>query len=91
MVNRRMPALPLRLCAASIFSPFPKTLSPALESLGKAAFRKLSDIQMNSMRSQKAFGYLFEANMVSECFRTTFSRLMNIILNSESFRISFAR
>lgn len=65
MVNEPIPALPLRPCATSTPQSCLRIFSPGLKSLGTAEFRKLSDIQRNSIRSQKAFGYQFEACLVS--------------------------
>jgi len=89
MVNGLVPALPLRHGVDSSLAPSLDILPPALDSLYKTAFRKLSDIQRNSTRSQRAFGYPFEAKMVSGDFRTTIRSLKERLLNSESFLVSF--
>lgn len=90
MVNKPIPALPLRSCAASGLQSCLRIFSPVLKSLRKEEFRKLSDILRNSIRSQKAFGYPYGVKLVPDSFPETIRRLSDSFLNSESFLVSFA-
>jgi hypothetical protein len=90
LVNALAPALLLRSGGEFISLPCPDFPSPALESLEKADFGKLSDIQKNPIGMQIAIRYPVEANKLSDDFPKTFGYQSDTNLNSESYLLSFA-